>query len=225
MEYPILYSFIRCPYAMRARMALKLTNTKCEIREVRLNNKPKQMIDKSPKGTVPVLVLQKKVIDESNDIIEWALSSNNIFDGNIDHDQINLTINLNVQNHLENILEDAIIKYDAEASFGIILNVNNGEIIAMTSLPDFDPNASYEQIADKMRPINKFNRNTLGVYEFGSVMKIFTTAIGIEENIFHPNSKLIRNIVGGTSNIPKRYPTIINAHTNKKISVKVLVIN
>jgi glutathione S-transferase len=94
MEYPILYSFIRCPYAMRARMALKLTNTKCEIREVRLNNKPKQMIDKSPKGTVPVLVLQKKVIDESNDIIEWALSSNNIFDGNIDHDQIDLTDNL-----------------------------------------------------------------------------------------------------------------------------------
>ena len=94
MEYPILYSFIRCPYAMRARMALKLTNTKCEIREVRLNNKPKQMIDKSPKGTVPVLVLHKEVIDESNDIIEWALSSNNIFDGNIDNDQIDLTNNL-----------------------------------------------------------------------------------------------------------------------------------
>ena len=94
MEYPILYSFIRCPYAMRARMALKLTNTKCEIREVRLNNKPKQMIDKSPKGTVPVLVLQKEVIDESNDIIEWALSSKNIFYGNIDHDQIDLTNNL-----------------------------------------------------------------------------------------------------------------------------------
>ena len=94
MEYPILYSFIRCPYAMRARMALKLTNTKCEIREVRLNNKPKQMIDKSPKGTVPVLVLEKEVIDESNDIIEWALSLNNIFDGNIDHDQIDLTNNL-----------------------------------------------------------------------------------------------------------------------------------
>ena len=94
MEYPILYSFIRCPYAMRARMALKLTNIKCEIREVRLNNKPKQMIDKSPKGTVPVLVLEKEVIDESNDIIEWALSSNNIFEGNIDHDQVNLTNNL-----------------------------------------------------------------------------------------------------------------------------------
>ena len=94
MSDPILYSFIRCPYAMRARMALKLTNTKCEIREVRLNNKPKQMIDKSPKGTVPVLVLQKEVIDESNDIIEWALSSNNIFEGNLDNDQIDLTNNL-----------------------------------------------------------------------------------------------------------------------------------
>ncbi|MDC2972174.1 glutathione S-transferase N-terminal domain-containing protein [Gammaproteobacteria bacterium] len=94
MKYPILYSFIRCPYAMRARMALKLTNTKCEIREVRLNNKPKQMIDKSPKGTVPVLVLEKEVIDESNDIIEWALSSNNIFEGNLDNDQIDLTNNL-----------------------------------------------------------------------------------------------------------------------------------
>ena len=94
MEYPILYSFIRCPYAMRARMALKLTSIKCEIREVRLNNKPKQMIDISPKGTVPVLDLEKEVIDESNDIIEWALSSNNIFDGNIDNDQIDLTNNL-----------------------------------------------------------------------------------------------------------------------------------
>ena len=94
MEYPILYSFIRCPYAMRARMALKLTSIKCEIREVRLNNKPQQMIDISPKGTVPVLDLEKEVIDESNDIIEWALSSNNIFDGNIDNDQIDLTNNL-----------------------------------------------------------------------------------------------------------------------------------
>ena len=75
-------------------MALKLANIKCEIREVRLNNKPKQMIDKSPKGTVPVLVIEKEIIDESNDIIEWALSFNNIFKGNIDHDQINLTNNL-----------------------------------------------------------------------------------------------------------------------------------
>ena len=94
MDYPILYSFVRCPYAMRARMALKLTKIKCEIREVRLNNKPKHMIDMSPKGTVPVLVLENNIIDESNEIIEWALSFNNVFDGNLDEDQKELTSRL-----------------------------------------------------------------------------------------------------------------------------------
>ena len=94
MDYPILYSFVRCPYAMRARMALKLTEIKCEIREVRLNNKPKHMIDMSPKGTVPVLVLENNVIDESNEIIDWALSFNNVFDGNLDKDQKDLTSHL-----------------------------------------------------------------------------------------------------------------------------------
>ena len=94
MDYPILYSFVRCPYAMRARMALKLTEIKCEIREVRLNNKPKHMIDISPKGTVPVLVLENNIIDESNEIIEWALSFNNVFDGNLDEDQKELTSRL-----------------------------------------------------------------------------------------------------------------------------------
>ena len=79
---------------MRARMALKLTEIKCEIREVRLNNKPKHMIDMSPKGTVPVLVLENNVIDESNEIIDWALSFNNVFDGNLDKDQKDLTSHL-----------------------------------------------------------------------------------------------------------------------------------
>ena len=94
MDYPILHSFVRCPYAMRARMALKLTEIKCEIREVRLNNKPKHMIDMSPKGTVPVLVLENNIIDESNEIIDWALSFNNVFDGNLDEDQKDLTSRL-----------------------------------------------------------------------------------------------------------------------------------
>ena len=44
MNYPVLYSFKRCPYAMRARMALKLADIKCELREVRLNNKPNHML-------------------------------------------------------------------------------------------------------------------------------------------------------------------------------------
>ena len=91
MNYPILYSFIRCPYAMRARMILKLADIKCELREVRLNNKPEHMLEASPKGTVPVLILEDKIIDESIDIVNWALNITNVFEGNIKQDQINLT--------------------------------------------------------------------------------------------------------------------------------------
>ena len=62
MKTPILYSFKRCPYAMRARMAIKLANISCEIREIKLNNKPDHMLEISPKGTVPVLILENKII-------------------------------------------------------------------------------------------------------------------------------------------------------------------
>ena len=72
---PILYSFRRCPYAMRARMAIAYSGIDVELREVVLSNKPKSMLEYSPKGTVPVLVLPDEVvIDESRDIIRWALS-------------------------------------------------------------------------------------------------------------------------------------------------------
>ena len=63
---PILYSFRRCPYAMRARLALAVSGTRCELREVVLRAKPAEMLEASPKGTVPVLVLPGgRVIDES----------------------------------------------------------------------------------------------------------------------------------------------------------------
>ena len=68
---------------MRARMAIQLAGIKCELREVRLNNKPDQMLEVSPKGTVPVLVLGDKVIDESNDIINWVLNDHKIFEVNL----------------------------------------------------------------------------------------------------------------------------------------------
>ena len=94
MKYPILYSFKRCPYAMRARMAIQLAGIKCELREVRLNNKPKHMLEVSPKGTVPVLVLENKVIDESNDIINWVLNDHKIFEANLSNEKSNLTKDL-----------------------------------------------------------------------------------------------------------------------------------
>ena len=70
---PILYSYRRCPYAMRARMALKYASIELELREIALREKPKSMLLASPKGTVPVLCLDGQVIDQSLDIMHWAL--------------------------------------------------------------------------------------------------------------------------------------------------------
>jgi glutathione S-transferase len=72
---PILYSFRRCPYAMRARMALILASKECELREILLKNKPDEMLQISSKGTVPILQFTDKVLDESLDIISWAMES------------------------------------------------------------------------------------------------------------------------------------------------------
>ncbi len=74
MTHPILYSFRRCPYAMRARLALWKAEVTCEMREVVLRDKPESLIAYSAKATVPVLVLDgSHVIDESLDIMLWAL--------------------------------------------------------------------------------------------------------------------------------------------------------
>jgi len=69
----ILYSFRRCPYAMRARLAIKCSQLQVELREVVLRDKPPEMLRISPKATVPVLLLADgRIIDESWDIVHWA---------------------------------------------------------------------------------------------------------------------------------------------------------
>lgn len=72
---PVLYSFRRCPYAMRARLALAVSGQACELREVVLKNKPHGLLQASPKATVPVLVLPSgQVLEQSLDIMLWALT-------------------------------------------------------------------------------------------------------------------------------------------------------
>lgn len=74
VSLPRLYSFRRCPYAMRARLGLVFAGLQVELREIVLSNKPAQMLAISPKGTVPVLHLaQGRVIEESREILEWVL--------------------------------------------------------------------------------------------------------------------------------------------------------
>ncbi len=75
--YPVLYSFRRCPYAMRARMAIYQAKIKCELREVVLKDKPESMLLLSDKGTVPVLLTpDKEVIEQSSEVMHWALKQN-----------------------------------------------------------------------------------------------------------------------------------------------------
>lgn len=74
MSHPILYSFRRCPYAMRARLAIAASGIQVDLREILLKDKPQAMLNVSPKGTVPVLITAEgDIIDESNDIMMWAL--------------------------------------------------------------------------------------------------------------------------------------------------------
>jgi glutathione S-transferase len=73
---PILYSFRRCPYAMRARLAVAVSGVAVEMREILLRDKPAAFLAASPSGTVPCLVTDQGVIDESLDVMIWALRQN-----------------------------------------------------------------------------------------------------------------------------------------------------
>lgn len=74
---PILYSFRRCPYAMRARLAILASQQPVELREILLRDKPAEMLAASPKATVPVLVMEdNQVLEQSLDIMLWTLKRN-----------------------------------------------------------------------------------------------------------------------------------------------------
>ncbi len=89
-----------------------------------------------------------------------------------------LALDVRVQDILHDELLNAMQEYRAKAAAGVVMDVNSGEVLALSSLPDFDPNLQNEADADQ-----RFNRVTNGTYELGSVMKIFTNTIAFEENL------------------------------------------
>ncbi len=98
-DLPILYSFRRCPYAMRARLALVSARIPCQLREIILRDKPAHMLEISPKGTVPVLLLgDRTVIEESFEVMLWALEQKDPHGLlEIDRDQLNYWVEHNDQ--------------------------------------------------------------------------------------------------------------------------------
>jgi glutathione S-transferase len=76
MTHPILYSFRRCPYAMRARLAIASSRIQVELREIVLRDKAPEFLETSPSATVPCLTVKERIIDESLHIMTWALGQN-----------------------------------------------------------------------------------------------------------------------------------------------------
>nr|WP_262407406.1 glutathione S-transferase [Pseudomonas lactis] len=88
----MLYSFRRCPYAMRARLALRYSGVPVRIVEVSLKAKPAEMLALSPKGTVPMLSVEGRVIEESLEIMQWALAQHDPDDWLLQGDPAVLTL-------------------------------------------------------------------------------------------------------------------------------------
>ena len=116
------------------------------------------------------------------------------------------TIKLSVDKNIQFLIREELIKFNkifrAKGSAAILMDVNTGEIISLTSLPDFDPNKR-KNISD----VKYINRATKGVYELGSVFKTFTLAAGIHEKVIEPHTefkKLKKKIQCG-SNIIREY--------------------
>ena len=118
MTSPILYSLRQCPYAMRARLGIMHAHQIVELRDVDMNNKPEEMLSISPKGTVPVLKLSDDVvIDESIDVMVWAL---NQFDPNnllYSHNEGMLSVMLELINRCDTEFVDALQKYRAASRY------------------------------------------------------------------------------------------------------------
>ena len=116
-KYPILYTFRRCPYAMRARLAIKASGVIVEIREVKLKNKPEELLNISPKATVPVLYISsKKIIEESLDIMKWALEINDPLKL-LKQEKLNRIEVHNTLNKLENDFKQNLDRYKYSSRF------------------------------------------------------------------------------------------------------------
>ena len=103
------------------------------------------------------------------------------------HKNIKLSIDITVQFHLEDEIKKGIDLYNADSGFGVIIDVMSGEIIASASLPTFDPNTINQNYSNSEYKKSTFNQVMQGSYELGSVMKILTLAMALEDNKINLN--------------------------------------
>jgi len=136
-ESKILYSFRRCPYAMRARLAVASTGIPLELREVVLRDKPASMLAASPKGTVPVLVLgENSVLEESLDIINWALGMHDP-EGLLDYPDVTIQEMRDLVAKIDGPFKDALDRYKYPNRFEDIV-VEEQKLLASEFICELD---------------------------------------------------------------------------------------
>ncbi len=96
----------------------------------------------------------------------------------VNGEDIKIAMDVRVQDILHDELVNGVEEFRAKAAAGVVMDIETGEILALSSLPDFDPNLQADASAD-----SRFNRVTNGIYELGSVMKVFTNAIAFEKDL------------------------------------------
>lgn len=136
LPLPILYSLQNCPYAMRARLAILLSQQRVQLRPITMKDKPEDMLLASPKGTVPVLIVKKErkdkldgfdpgvdgkepdqVVEESLDVMLWALKQNDPENLLFSHDPEALTEMLNVITENDDEFKPSLEKYKRAKRF------------------------------------------------------------------------------------------------------------
>ncbi len=131
-------------------------------------------------------------------------------------------IKLTVDKDIQFLIREELIKYNnifrAKGSAAILMNVNNGEILSLVSIPDFDPN-----LRANITDVNYINRATKGVYELGSVFKTFTLAAAFHEGIIEPNTEfkdLEKKLKCGKNNISEYDKEIPSSLTAEQILIR-----
>ena len=125
-----------------------------------------------PQGHLASHIIGATDVDD-NGIAGVEMKFNDHLSGN--NAPVRLSLDIGVQDSVRSALTDSIKKYQAKGAAAILMNAQTGEIVSMVSLPDYDPNNR-----TKAKAVDLFNQASLGVYEVGSIMKLFNAAIGLD---------------------------------------------
>ncbi len=132
--------------------------------------------------------------------VEYAFNSY-LSDPKNERQPLKLSLDINVQDALENILQNGVTATDAKGAAAVLMEADTGRVIAMTSLPDYDPNSRPKALAQGDDPSlsPRFNRAAQGLYELGSTYKIFTAALAMESGYANPQTviKVGKHIASG----------------------------